>query len=77
MGKKALVAFSGGLDTSMLVPYMKEKNGIDEIVTCVVDTGGMKKSEIEGVANRAKEVGASEHLYVDAAQPFYDEIIKY
>lgn len=77
MKKKALVAFSGGLDTSMLVPYMKDKYGIESVVTCVVDTGGMKESEISSVAERSKEVGADEHIYVNAAQDFYEEIIKY
>lgn len=77
MSDKAIVAFSGGLDTSMLVPYMKHKYGIGEVVTCIVDTGGLSATEIAAVAARAKEVGASEHVYVDAAQSFYDEIIKY
>jgi argininosuccinate synthase len=77
MSKQAIVAFSGGLDTSMLVPYMKDKYGMERVITCVVDTGGMSKMEIEAVAARSKEVGADEHIYVDAAQSFYDEIIKY
>lgn len=77
MTKTAIVAFSGGLDTSMLVPYMKHKYGIENVITCVVDTGGLKESEIAAIAARSKEVGASEHIYVNAAQDFYDEIIKY
>ncbi len=77
MSKKAIVAFSGGLDTSMLVPYMKDKYGMEEIITCVVDTGGMSDAEIKAVAERSKEVGADEHIYVNASQAFYDEIIKY
>jgi argininosuccinate synthase len=77
MTKTAIVAFSGGLDTSMLVPYMKHKYGIETVITCVVDTGGLKESEIAAIAARSKEVGASEHIYVNAAQDFYDEIIKY
>lgn len=77
MSKQAIVAFSGGLDTSMLVPYMKDKYGMERVVTCVVDTGGMSKGEIENVAARSREVGADEHIYVDASQDFYNEIIKY
>lgn len=73
----ALVAFSGGLDTSMLVPYIKEKHGVDEVITCVVDTGGFSDAEMAAIAARSREVGASEHIEVRAAQEFYDEIIKY
>jgi argininosuccinate synthase len=77
MTKKAIVAFSGGLDTSMLVPYMKDEYGIEEIVTCTVDTGGMSSEEVDAVKKRAKEVGSNDHIHVEAAQEFYDEIIKY
>jgi argininosuccinate synthase len=38
MTQKAVVAFSGGLDTSMLVPYIKHKYGVSDVVTCTVDT---------------------------------------
>jgi argininosuccinate synthase len=77
MSKKAIVAFSGGLDTSMLVPYMRDKYGVDEVVTCNVDTGSMSAEEIAGVKARAVEVGTDEHVHVDAAQDFYNEIVKY
>jgi len=75
--KTALVAFSGGLDTSMLVPYMRKHYDIKEVITCVVDTGGMDEAEKQQVAARAKEVGADQHLYINASQPLYDEIIKF
>lgn len=77
MSKKAIVAFSGGLDTSMLVPYVKEKYGFDKVVTCVVDTGGMNDTEIKAVESRAHEVGSDEHIYIDASNDFYNGIIKY
>lgn len=74
---KALIAFSGGLDTSMLVPYVREKHGIETVVTCTVDTGGFSKEEMETIKARAKEVGADEHVAIDASEEFYNEIIKY
>ncbi len=77
MSKKAIVAFSGGLDTSMLVPYIKDKYGFNSVVTCVVDTGSMGADEISTVEARAKEVGSDEHIYIDASNDFYNEIIKY
>jgi argininosuccinate synthase len=75
--KTAVVAFSGGLDTSMLVPYMREQYALDRVVTCVVDTGGMDAAEKDKVAARAEEVKADEHVYIDASDAFYNEIIKF
>ncbi|MEM9469556.1 MAG: argininosuccinate synthase domain-containing protein [Pseudomonadota bacterium] len=75
--KTAIIAFSGGLDTSMLVPYMREHYDLDQVITCLVDTGGLDDEARAQVADRSKEVGADEHICIDAAQSFYDEIIKY
>ena len=73
----AIVAFSGGLDTSMLVPYMREEYGLNKVITCVVDTGGMSEQDKQDVAARSREVKADEHIYIDATEEFYDEIIRY
>ena len=72
-----VVAFSGGLDTSMLVPYIRENYGLEKVVTCVVDTGAMTDDIKQEVSARADEVGSDEHVCIDAAQAYYDEIIKY
>ena len=74
---KVVIAFSGGLDTSMLVPYMREKYNASEIITCAVDTGGFSKEECERIEKRADELKVDEHFLIDASQAFYDEIIKY
>jgi argininosuccinate synthase len=74
---KAVIAFSGGLDTSFLVPYCREAYGIDEVITCTVNTGGFDSAEAEKIAARSKEVGADRHIYLEAAQEYYDQIIKY
>ena len=73
----AIVAFSGGLDTSMLVPYMRENYNLKKIITCVIDTGSMTDEIQKQVEARAKEVGSDEHIYINASQAFYNEIIKY
>ena len=72
-----VVAFSGGLDTSMLVPYIRENYGLEKVITCVVDTGAMTDTIKDEVIKRADEVGSDEHVCIDAAQAYYDEIIKY
>lgn len=75
--KTGLIAFSGGLDTSFLVPFAREEYGMDRIITCAVDTGGFDDAEKARIATRSKEVGADEHVLVEAAQDYYDQIIKF
>src|SRR5271170_4823838 len=74
---KALIAFSGGLDTSFLVPYCRKAYGIDEIITCCVNTGGFDTKEADKIAARSKEVGADRHVYLEGSQDYYDQMIKY
>jgi argininosuccinate synthase len=77
MNDTAVIAFSGGLDTSFLVPFAREKYGFKKIITCTVTTGGFSNDELERIAKRSKEVGADEHVLVRAENEFYDSIIRY
>jgi argininosuccinate synthase len=74
---KAVIAFSGGLDTSFLVPYCRETYGITEVITCTVNTGGFSEEEAKTIAARAKEVGSDKHIYIEAAEDYYQQVIKY
>jgi argininosuccinate synthase len=74
---KAVIAFSGGLDTSFLVPYCREAYGVSEVVTCTVNTGGFSEEETQRIGARSKEVGADQHIYINAADSYYEQIIKY
>jgi argininosuccinate synthase len=73
----ALIAFSGGLDTSFLVPYCREAYGVTNVVTCAVNTGGFSAKEADAIAARSKETGADKHFYLEAANDYYNQIIKY
>ena len=75
--KTALIAFSGGLDTSFLTLYAREAYKVDRVITCTVNTGGFSPAEADAIAARSKALGADEHIYVDASKRFYDTIIKY
>ena len=55
-----LLAFSGGLDTSFCVPWLKETYGRD-VVTFTVDTGGLDAAAIQVLAERSKALGAIAH----------------
>ena len=63
----AVLAYSGGLDTSALIPWLKEKYGYD-VVACLIDAGRVK--DIPGIIARAKAAGAVEALAIDAKEEF-------
>jgi len=69
-----ILAFSGGLDTSFCVPWLKENYGRDVITACV-DTGGIDSAAAIALEERALALGALEHLLIDAKQDFFDTVI--
>lgn len=71
-----ILAFSGGLDTSFCVPWLKETYGRD-VVTATVDTGGIDSDAAKALHERAMALGAVEHVLVDAKQDFFDTVIRY
>lgn len=75
MSKKntVVLAFSGGLDTSFCVPYLIG-NGFD-VITLFVDTGGVDPSGTHEIEARAMELGAIEHVTIDASQALWDSIV--
>ncbi len=71
-GGLAVVAFSGGLDTSFCVCWLRREAGA-RVVTVTVDTGGFDAAELTAIAARSAELGAEEHVFVDGRQAVYDE----
>jgi argininosuccinate synthase len=71
MAKRAALAYSGGLDTSVAVKWMQEHLGC-EIVAVAVDVG-QEGGDMEAVRERALAAGAVESIVVDAKQEFADE----
>ena len=65
--ERCVLAYSGGLDTSALVPYMKEKFGY-EIICALVDVGRMK--DLESLRVRALNAGAVDSVVIDAQEEF-------
>ncbi len=65
--EKCILAYSGGLDTSALIPYIKENYGYD-IIAALVDVGHMK--DLEGLRQRALTAGAIESVVIDAKEEF-------
>jgi argininosuccinate synthase len=71
-----LLAFSGGLDTSFLVPWLAATYG-RPIITVTVDTGGIDAEAAKVLDQRARALGAQDHILVEAKQAYFDQVIKY
>jgi len=71
-----ILAFSGGLDTSFCVPWLKENYGRDVITACV-DTGGIDAEAAVALEERALALGAIEHILIDAKEAFFDTVIRH
>ncbi len=69
--KKVLLVYSGGLDTSICIPLMKEEYGYHKVVTVTVDVG-QAPEDIKVAAEKAKILG-TEHYTVDAQEEFTKE----
>ncbi|MBU0586088.1 argininosuccinate synthase [Candidatus Micrarchaeota archaeon] len=74
--KKIVLAFSGGLDTSYCVIYLKEKYDAD-VITVTVDTGGFSPKELKEIEEKAKKLGAVKHYTINAVERVYNEFITY
>ena len=74
--KKVLLAFSGGLDTSFCVPYLMHEKQM-EVHTALINTGGFSALELETIAHKAKQLGSTSHVNIDAIDAFYKEGIRY
>jgi argininosuccinate synthase len=71
-----LLAFSGGLDTSFCVPWLKDTYQ-RPVITVTVDTGGIDAAAAANLARRAAELGAIEHHLIDARGAYFDQVLKF
>ena len=72
MTQKAILAFSGGLDTSVVVKYLQEEHNMD-VITVTVDVG--QGEDQKKVAAKAKKLGVKKHYNIDARREFVDNFI--
>ncbi|MDR3781945.1 MAG: argininosuccinate synthase [Candidatus Nitrosotalea sp.] len=72
MKGKAILAFSGGLDTSVVIKYLQEKHNLD-VVTVTVDVG--QEDNLKKISAKAKSLGVLNHYNIDARQEFIDNFI--
>jgi len=69
-----LLAFSGGLDTSFCVPWLKETYG-RPVITVTVDTGGIHGDAARQLEAHALALGASSHHLVDARRDYFQRVL--
>jgi len=71
--KKAVLAYSGGLDTSVILPWLRETYGC-EVVAFVADLG-QGPGELEGIEEKAQRSGASECVVMDLREEFVTDYL--
>ena len=71
-----LLAFSGGLDTSFCVPWLKDTYQ-RPVITVTVDTGGLDAESASSLAARSAQLGAVEHRLIDARQAYFDQVLRF
>ncbi|MEN9526400.1 MAG: hypothetical protein RLY56_351 [Pseudomonadota bacterium] len=76
MSQPIVLAYSGGLDTSFLVPWLKEEYQ-RPIITVTVDTGGIDAAAAKTLHERALALGASEHHQIDARADYFEQVLRF
>ena len=70
--KKCVLAYSGGLDTTAIIPWLHENYDYD-VICCCIDCG--QGEELNGLEERAKSCGATKLYIEDVVDEFCDEYI--
>ena len=76
MSQPIVLAYSGGLDTSFLVPWLKEQLG-RPIITVTVDTGGIDDATRATLHERALALGAVAHHQIDARAEYFEQVLRF
>lgn len=71
-----VLAFSGGLDTSFCVPWLKETYGRD-VIAATINTGGIDGDAAAALRRKALALGAAEHVLLDSREKFFDTVIRF
>jgi argininosuccinate synthase len=71
--KKVVLAYSGGLDTSIIIPWLKENYGGCEVIAVSADVG--QGTELDGLEEKALKTGASKLYIEDVTDEFVDDFV--
>jgi argininosuccinate synthase len=73
--KPIVLAYSGGLDTCFLIPWVTEHYQ-RPVITVTVNTGGIDAAATLGLRERALALGATEHHQIDARADYFDQVLR-
>ena len=76
MTQPSVLAYSGGLDTSFLVPWVAEHYR-RPVITVSVDTGGIDAAAARTLEERARALGAIAHYQVDARADYFEQVLRF
>ncbi len=76
MSKIAVLAFSGGLDTSYCAKFYSQEEGY-QIHSVLINTGGFSASELKEIEAKAHALGVAKHVCIDITQNYYKKCIRY
>ncbi|MGV0756574.1 argininosuccinate synthase [Empedobacter brevis] len=76
MSNKAVLAYSGGLDTSYCLVNLTKDQGM-EVHTVIVNTGGFSEEELKDIETCAYELGSSKHVTIDITDKYYNDCVRY
>jgi argininosuccinate synthase len=71
-----VLAYSGGLDTSFLVPWVAEHYR-RPVITVTVDTGGIDAATASTLGSRARALGSVEHHTIDARADYFEQVLRF
>ncbi len=74
--KPIVLAYSGGLDTSFLVPWLAEHER-RPVITVTVDTGGIDAAAARTLGERARALGAIGHHQIDARADYFEQVLRF
>ena len=71
IAKKVILAYSGGVDTSVCIPYLKQEYGVEEVIAFAADLG--QGDELDEIKKKAILAGASDSLVGNLVKPFIED----
>ena len=71
--KKVVLAYSGGLDTSIIIPWLKENYNNCEVIAVSADVG--QGTELDGLEEKAIKTGASKLIVLDLKDEFVNDYV--
>ena len=71
-----ILAYSGGLDTSFCIPFIREKYGYD-VETVMIDTGGFTAADFKRAEERAKQLGVKKPVVLDGKAEVFNRFVKF